>query len=48
MIDHLSRLYNATVQNQRCWALLKHIIRKEIVINPPAITKVRANCKREA
>jgi hypothetical protein len=48
MIDHRPRLYNATVQNRRCWALLKHIIGKETVINAPAITKVRANGKSEA
>ena len=36
-------IYNATVQNQRCRALLDCIIRKEITINAPP--KVRARAK---
>jgi hypothetical protein len=49
VIDHLvPPPYNATVQNRRCWALLNHIIQKEIVINSPAVTKARANGKSEA
>jgi len=35
MTDHLvSRLYTASVQNQRCWALLNHIVRDQVVIGP--------------
>jgi hypothetical protein len=42
-IDHrVPRLYNATVQNRRCWALLNYIIRNEIVIEAPATIKARA------
>ena len=34
--DHLGlRLYTATVQNRRCWALLDHIVRDQVVITPP-------------
>jgi len=49
VMDHLvPQLYDVIVQNRRCWALLNHIIQKEIVINPPAVTKTQANGKKEA
>jgi hypothetical protein len=49
VIDHLvPHLYNVAVQNRRCWALLNHIIQKEIVINAPTVTKPQANGKSQA
>jgi hypothetical protein len=46
--DVVPGIYNATVQNRRCRALLDYIIRKEIAINAPPKVKARAKSKSAA